>query len=296
MMLPGRIIQKLLLGMILLGLTPNPVSAGEHSTKRMTKKIQLQGERHLTVKMDIGGAVIDLKRGKDGDLVNAEVEYDPDEIQVEINYHRFGEQGRLYLKSRSREDGGLDLDREDNYWYLEFSQQIPISFEIDVGACEANLDFTGLKITGLEMDVGASSVEVDFRKPNPGRISRINIDAGASKLSLTGLGNANFDRLTLDGGVGDFVLDFSGEFEHTSYVDIDIGVGSLTLLVPEDAGVQINTETSFLSSFSMDMEGMEEMERGVYQTRNWGRTEKELVFNIEAGLGSVKIKYMEGSL
>ena len=160
------------------------VSAREHDTKSLTKKIQLKGEKHLTVKMDIGAGIIDLRRNRTGDILNAEVEYDPEEIRVDIDYDRIKDEGKLYLKSKSRHKG-LDLDEEDNYWFLEFSHKIPISFEIDVGACEADFDFTGLKIDKLDMDLGASSVEVDFRKPNLERIEKIDIDVGVIELTIT---------------------------------------------------------------------------------------------------------------
>jgi len=294
----SKIATKILIGLILfvfvltIPINPENPYAGEHSTKSLTKKIELKGEKHLTVKMDIGAGIIDLGRNHTGDILNAEVEYDPEEIRVDIDYHRIKDEGKLYLKSRSR-DKGLDLDEEDNYWFLEFSDKIPISFEIDVGACEADFDFTGLRIDNLDMDLGASSVEVEFRKSNLERIPKIDIDVGASELTITGLGNANFDKLCFDGGVGDFTLDFSGEFEHRAYVDIDIGLGSLTILVPKDAGVQIKSESSFLSSVDIDEDDFDEIEDDLYESDNFGESEKELIFDIEVGLGSVEIKYID---
>ncbi|MCK4404678.1 MAG: hypothetical protein KAW02_06255 [candidate division Zixibacteria bacterium] len=294
----NRTATKIFLGLILFGFvlaTPaylGDAYARKHETKSLTKKIQLVGEKHLTVKMDIGAGIIDVGRNRTGDVLNAEVEYDPEEIRVDIDYHRIKDEGKLYLKSKSKHKG-LNLDTEDNYWFLEFTDRIPISFEIDVGACEADFDFTGLRIDHLDMNLGASSVEVEFRKPNSERIHKINIDVGVSELTITGLGNANFDKLTFDGGVGDFTLDFSGEFEHRAYVDIDIGLGSLTILVPKDAGVQIKSESSFLSSFSIDKRDFDEVEDDLFESDNFGESEKELIFDIEVGLGSVEIEYID---
>jgi hypothetical protein len=268
------------------------LSARRHDTKRITKKIEQAGEKRITVKMDIGAGIIDLKKNNTGDILNAEVNYDPDEQRVDIDYDKRKDEGRLYLESTSRGDG-INLSKEDNYWDLEFGDNIPIGFEMDVGACEADFDFTGLRIDRLDMDLGASSIEVEFRKPNPERISRISMDVGASELTVTGLGNANFDRLSFDGGVGDFTLDFSGDFEHTAYVDIDVGLGSLTILVPKDAGVQIKSETSFLSSIDIDEDDFDEVEDDLYESDNFGDTEKELIFEIEVGLGSVEIEYID---
>ena len=270
-------------------LYPGEAFAARRDTKRMTKTIKHQGEKRLEVIIDIGAGTIDLRRNNTGDILNAEVEYDPDEVRVDIEYDRRKDKGELYLTSERR-DKGLDLDEEDNYWYLEFGDKIPISFEIDVGACEAEFDFSGLRIDGLDMDLGASSIDVDFRTLNPERISIIRIDVGASDLEMHGLGNANFEKLSFDGGVGDFTLDFSGDFEHGAYVDIDVGLGSLTVLVPKDAGVQISSESSFLSSVSIDEDDFDEVEDDLYESDNFGRVDKELIFKIDVGLGSVEVE------
>jgi len=267
------------------------VFARKHETKRITKKIELTDEKRLNVRMDIGAGTIDLKKNDTGDILDADVEYDPDELWVDIDYRKSKDRGRLQLESRTK-DKHIDLDEEDNYWNLEFTDKIAISFEIDIGACEADFDFTGLKIDQLDMDLGASSIEVDFRRPNPERISEISIDVGASSLEINGLGNANFEELSFDGGVGDFTLDFSGEFKHRAYVDIDVGLGSLTILIPRDAGVQIRSESSFLSSVDIDEDDFDEVEDDLYESDSFGQAEKELVFDIEVGLGSVEIEYV----
>ena len=269
--------------------------AREGDTKKMNKTIEFKGEKSLTVEIDFGGGIIDLGENTTGDILDAEVEYDPDKVDIDVDYRKVGDRGKLYLESEF-EDGHLDFDTDYNYWHLEFTNKIPIDFQMDIGACEAEFDFTGLSISDLNLDLGASSAEITFRKPNPERISEISIDVGASELKIEGLGNANFERLSFDGGVGDFTLDFRGELKHKAYVDIDVGLGSLTILLPENIGVRIREEGSFLSSFSIDADEFDEVESKVYESENLGKTEGELIFDIEIGLGSVEIEYIDHSL
>ncbi|MFH1336254.1 MAG: toast rack family protein [Candidatus Zixiibacteriota bacterium] len=285
----------ILAGMLTLGMLSSRILAKERTTRTETKKIESSGEKEVRVKIEIGAAVIDLQKNNSGNILDAEMEYDPDQIKVKADYHKFNDKGKLLLGSDNK-DNDLDLDLEDNYWKLEFGDEVPLSFDIDVGACKADFDFTGLTIDDLQMDVGASSVEMEFRKPNSHRISEINLDVGASKLIVNGLGNANFEELIFDGGAGDFTLDFTGDFDHSAEVNIDIGLGSLSILVPKDAGIQIKKESSFLASFSLDEDEFEEVEDDLYQNNNFGKRKKELIFNIEVGLGSVKVEYADESL
>ncbi|HEX7401451.1 MAG TPA: LiaF domain-containing protein [candidate division Zixibacteria bacterium] len=285
----------ILTGTITLGMLSSQVHAKEHATTTETRKIESSGEKEVKVKIDLGAAVIDLQKNNSGSILDAEMEYDPKQIKVQADYHKFNDKGKLLLESDTK-NNGPDLDLEDNYWKLEFGDQVPLCFDIDVGACQADFDFTGLTIDDLQMDVGASSVEMEFRKPNSHRISEINLDVGASKLIVNGLGNANFEELIFDGGAGDFTLDFTGDFNHSADVYIDIGLGSLSILVPKDAGIQIKKESSFLASFSLDENEFEEVEDDLYQNKNFGKTKKELIFNIEVGLGTVKVEYADESL
>ncbi len=282
-------------GILLLGLIFPQVYGREHSQKTEVKRIEFSGEKEVRVKIEIGVANIDLKKNISGNILDAEMEYDPDRMTVRADYIRSENRGKLYLESDSKEKG-LDLSQDENYWKLEFGDRMPLSFDMDIGACEADFDFTGLLIDELDMDLGASSVEVEFRRPNLKRLSEINIDVGASKLKMYGLGNANFEEMVFDGGAGDFTLDFTGDFDHTANVSIDMGMGSLNILVPKDAGVQIRKESSFLASFSIDEDEFEEVEDDLYENGNFGKTIKQLVFVIEAGLGSVQVEYADGSL
>ena len=277
------------------GMSSPSVQSKTHDTSTEIKKIESSGEKEVSVKIDLGVAVIDLEKNESGNILDAEIEYDPDRIKVITDYRKFNDRGKLFLESQTK-DKGIDLDLEDNYWKLEFGDQVPLSFDIDGGACKADFDFTGLKIGQLEMDLGASSVEAEFRKPNSHRIREINLDVGASKLTMRGLGNANFEEMVFDGGAGDFTLDFTGDFDHSAEVYIDIGLGSLNLVLPKDAGIRIKKGSSFLASFSLDEDEFEEVKDDLFQNANFGKTKKELIFNIEVGLGSVKVEYADESL
>jgi hypothetical protein len=288
-----KIIGKVLLVVATVCLAMPIAFARKGDIEKTSKSIKFEGEKNLTVKIDLGGGTIDLGKNDTGDILDAEMECDPEE--VDIDYHRSGDRGKLYL-GREPEHGHVDWDTEDNYFRLEFTDRIPIDFDMDIGACEAEFDFTGLKINSLTLDLGASSTQIAFKKPSPERISKVSIDVGASELEIKGLGNANFDKLSFDGGLGDFTLDFSGELKHKADVEIDVGMGSLTILLPENIGVRIRKEGSFLSSFSIDEDEFEEVESDVYESENFGKTEGELIFDIEVGLGSVEIEYTDHPL
>jgi hypothetical protein len=263
--------------------------------KEVYKEIDLEDEKSLSVRIEFGAGKINLGKTDSKKIVEADVSYDPSYSEFFFDYDKSKDKGELFIGTELEEEKGINLGdvEEKNWWDLSFTDEIPIDFEIDVGAAEGELDFTGLKITDLDIDIGAAKAWIQFRKPNTEEISRIRIDAGACKLEIEGLGNANFKRMDFDGGVGDFTLDFSGDLRHSADVDIEMGLGHLTILVPEDIGVKIQSNGSILSSISFDKGVFEEVEDDVWTNDKYGETEAELDLKIEVGLGAVDIEMID---
>ena len=263
--------------------------------KEVFKEIDLEGEKSLAVKIEFGAGELYLSKNSSEKILQAEVSYDPAHSDFVYEYDESEGRGKLYLGTDLDEREGLNLDQveEENWWDLTFTDKIPIDFNIDVGAAESELDFTGLKIKDLDIDIGAAKGVITFRKPNPEKISRLKIDTGASKLEIEGLSNANFTRMDFDGGIGDFTLDFSGELKHQAFVNIDMGLGHMTILLPRGTGAKIESKDSILSSLSIEKGAFEEIEEDVWVNDEYGQTAGELNIEIEIGLGAVEIEMID---
>jgi hypothetical protein len=145
------------------------------------------------------------------------------------------EQGNWHLQ------GIPDLTNIKNTWDLSFGSH-PINLTIEAGAYQAEYQFGGLALTNLTVKDGASNVKMDFASPNLAEMSLLKYETGASTVSITGLGNANFSNLTFQSGAGNFTLDFSGAFKRDGSVDIQTGVSDTTLVIPSGIPVQLSVE------------------------------------------------------
>ena len=131
-----------------------------------------------------------------------------------------------------------------------------------------------------------------LRKPNEEELEQIDINAGVTKLRIENLMNANFQQFDFDGGVGQFTLDFNGDIQRKSYADISLGVGQMTILVPESLGVQIKSHSFFLSPLSIDE--FEEIKKGLYQNDSFDNSEQLLFIELKGGLGALNVETIEG--
>lgn len=178
---------------------------------------------------------------------------------------------------------------ESEKWIIDLTGRIPISMDIQLGAGKGIFDFTGLKLKDLDISTGASSVTIMFNKLNPQTIENLNIETGVSRFKAYNLSNANFNKLKFSGGIGSYELDFSGELNKEVDVDIEIGLGSITILIPKYVGARVYYEKNWVSNIDLDKD-FDEEQNNEYVTANYSSASGKINIQIEAGLGSVKVK------
>jgi hypothetical protein len=241
----------------------------------------------LEVRVDLGAGEFRIMVEEMDEVAIADVEYNDRKVEVYADYDERGKTGIVEFESDYRRK--FSVDTEDNRWDIILSDKYPTELEIDIGACEADFDLGGLPLEFLDLDVGATDGEITFSRPNPISTEEIIIDAGAADFRIKKLGNANFRRMTFDGGVGDFEIDFSGDLREKARVDISIGLGSATLYIPRDLPVRIEADDSFLSS--VDFEGPKRgtYDDDYYETDDYNDADYGLDIEISVGLGAVDI-------
>ena len=256
--------------------------------EKVTKAVEAEGAEKLIIDADLGAGEFTLRSADIDEIAIINIEYDSRKIDYEIDYNVKRSTGYLTFDSECRRSKNIDTD--DNFWEIIVSSKYNTEINFDIGACEAEFDFGGIALEYLEIDVGAADGTIEFSKPNPVRLSEINIDAGASSIKMISMGNANFEELNFSGGVGSFDIDLRGEYNGESRVDIEIGLGSAEIIVPKGLPVRIETEGgNWLSSIEFHNEDLDEIDDDLFESPDFDDAEDRLVISVEVGLGSVDI-------
>ncbi len=273
----------LLAGVVLIFAT-----AAWAANETVTKKIDMQGASELVVDGDLGAGTFTIvpKDIEEGAIVN--INYNEQRVGYSVESEI--KKGKCFLSFESEHHNKHNFNSEDNIWDITLSTRYSTSVKLDLGACDADLDFGGVPLTELNLDIGAASGKIDFSKPNPGTLDEINIDAGASSVKLLSLGNANFRNMSFSGGAGSFDLDFRGKLRGKSEADIEIGLGSADIILPEGTAVRIETNGgNWFSSIDFDKRGLDEVDDNVYESPDFDKAESKIVLNLEVGMGSIDI-------
>jgi hypothetical protein len=250
----------------------------------MTASRSHAGEDVLRVSVEYGAGTLRLASAPAGALYRADLRYDRSMFAPRIDY----EDGRLQVALRGngpvrgRNIRGGELD-------LLLSPAVPLELDLQFGAADASLDLGGLTIRSFRLQTGASRTSVTVSTPNPERARLAEIEVGAARLEATGLGNLNAERLSVRGGVGDIILDFTGDWQGDMAAQVEMGLGSLTLRVPQGLGVRVN-RSGALSSF--DGQGLTRRDNS-YLSENFEAAPHKLVVSMEAALGRVRVVWVD---
>jgi len=211
------------------------VETGVTQTFEINEPLE-SGLETASVNIEMGAGTLDLSGGTES-LVEGEVIYNVKSWKPTVT--RVG--NSVTIKQENTSTVGIPDGTIKNKWNILLGS-VPMDLSLSTGAYEGTLDLSGLSITSLSIRDGASKSSVHFDTPNPVEMSILRYTTGASEVSLKGLGNANVDQVSFDGGVGSYELDFTGALTKDLNVTIKSGMSDIKLVFPTGcrANVTIN--------------------------------------------------------
>lgn len=261
-----------------------PSVAEGQSWKTVTMSRQLDASEEIRVYVEYGAGAFTVRSIDEGLLYRMNLRYDEDKFEPVADFS--GDRLHLGVETIGR---SVNLKgREAGELELELARGVPMDLDLEFGAVKADIDLGGLALTDLDISTGASESFVDVSEPNPLQMSTATFEAGAAEFEVHRLGNLNAERIEIDAGVGAITVGLEGRWRGDAEVSIDMGLGSLELIVPEGLGVRLRKD-SFLTS--LDSEGL--IKRGdVYESPDFADAEHRVVIDLDAAFGSIAVKWV----
>ncbi len=301
-------VRKLWLTFLLLSITPVLAGVGANITAAGSSPTTLFAERtiitidevladdvnRMEIEIEFGLGGISVERGNPVKAVTGYLQYDEEYIRPEIDYRVRGGVARFSLATESTRGTweGLRMpDMESPESELYFTTRIPMEINFSCGLGEANLDLGELQVTELNLENGLGETTLDFSALNSVELRQIEVGNGLGKLTARNLSNSRAEKLNFDCGLGSADLDFSGETLRDMSVDVNIGLGSVTMFIPRGFNVEMEAEENFLSS--IDTRDMVIRGGGRYQSENFDPRKPTLYITASVGLGSININWTD---
>jgi hypothetical protein len=276
-------VSRILIAAALAGSLLVPAVAAAQEWETLNASRRTAGEDLLRVYLEYGAGTLKLAPGTTGTLYRANVKYDARSFTPEVDYAngrlRFGVSGGTG-RGRNMRAGELNL---------QLSPDVPLELELRFGAAEAAIELGGLRVRRLDIQTGASTTLLNVSRNNAETCRLAELQVGAARFEAVGLGNLNAQRLRVKGGVGEVILDFTGEWSRDLDARVEMGLGALTLRMPRGLGVRIN-RGGILTSF--DSEGLTKRGKSYY-SENWNDAGRKLSLDLEAAFGSIKVVWVD---
>jgi hypothetical protein len=246
------------------------------------ERIPLEDVASAEAEIRLGAGELLLTAGEEELLFSGDFRTNVADWAPEVTWN-----GGILRVAQGDDEGFPNSNGVENEWELRFSPDVVWDMDLEIGASDGELDFTGLPLSRLHLDTGASNTEVNFGEPNTAEMDELRIRAGATSLEVEGIGNASPEEVRVEGGVGDLRLNFSGEWRNSATVRVTTGAGSLVLRFPEGVGVRVETESGISS---INTEGEWTRSGDAYVNEAYGDAEIELIVDLSVGVGSVELE------
>jgi len=242
-----------------------------------------QNNNETTLVFKITGGEFFLTSGAEG-LVDGSIKYNVEQWAPEFtrrdNFFEIKQVSPFRVS-------GIPTGNVENIWEIALTHLLPLDITIEGGASKNSLDFTGLQVSNLKVLQGASDSTLRFDSSNPVKMEEFIFTTGASSAKLYGLGYANFEKMTMSAGAGDYTLDFSGALTMDSTVDIKAGISNVTILIPENMKVVVNNQGTVSN---INTKGTWLVTDDTYTTLSEGYT---LTINLDMAVGNVNLNHAE---
>jgi hypothetical protein len=276
------VIAILVLSMLACSVTINTPSQRFNTSPTKTEEISVEalpaGEV-ADLRLEFGAGELTLNPGDQDMLVTGTAKYNVKELKptIEVN-------GDEVVIS----NGDLDVDdmpilkNYKNAWDLSLGKD-PMNLVIEAGAYESDIKLGDLSLHSLRVSDGAAQVDLGFSQPNQVEMDTLRYETGASQVHLTGLANANFSSMIFKGGIGEYVLDFSGDLKRDANVSIEAGLSSVQIIVPEGMAAVVTFNGGLAN---VDIDSGWEQSGDEYSTTGQGPV---LTINVNLGAGNLEL-------
>jgi hypothetical protein len=258
--------------------------AGAQSWRTLDVSKQLSDPSPVAVQVVYGTGTFGLRGTGNPLLYHMQLRYDASRTEPRHSFDAAGRKLELGVQKSDMRFTGRK-DGETGRLQVELSRAAPLDLSLDLGAVEADLDLTGLKLSRLEIESGASDAKLRFDSLNPVPMTVLDISLGAASFRGERLANANARDVRVDAGVGNVELDFGGQWTQDVDLNVEVTVGVVTIHVPSDVGVRVTVKKV---AGSFEHEGLIERD-GAWVSANWGSARHKLTVSAETVFGKIAI-------
>jgi hypothetical protein len=277
--------KKIIVVIIIIMLTSLACSFNMNAPKVTTEKETVlklneavpQNQENSDLEIGMGAGRLNIIGGSN-EWITGEIKYNVPIWNPNISKTSNG----IRIIQETKNQIGIPDDNVLNDWNIILGDH-PTNLEINAGAYQGNLDLSGIPLTNLRISDGASQSNIRFDTLNPVSMTSFYYSTGASTVDFEGLANANFENLVFEGGAGSYSLDFSGDLQRDTDIEITYGLGDVKIYIPNGVPAYVIVEGGLNN---VELRGTWNVSGNEYSIEGSG---PQLFFTVKLGLGNLQL-------
>jgi hypothetical protein len=193
---------------------------------------------------DIAMADFSIEPGPAGEPLRVEAQYDSARYELLETLESYGEVGWTYRLSFDSKSW-LKMIGINNSEHIRVRlivpRDSPLSIEGTTGIGKSELELGGLWLIDVDLETKLGEHRVSFSEPLAGPMNSFKMKSGMGELSIDQLGNASPLTVALDHNIGEISVGLLGPWMRDADIDIDVGLGGCSVLVPDNVALDLET-------------------------------------------------------
>lgn len=240
------------------------------------------------IEINFGAGELNIAPGADGALVSGTATYNVAQLKPSVSNN----DGQVVIEPERQVNLSSFPDGDiENRWDLTLGS-FPMELSITTGIATSRLELGDLLLEELRVVTGAADCSVSFTEPNRTPMESLRFTGGGSQTLLTGLANAYTEDIIFKGGAGDYTLDFSGQLREDLDVEIDAGLGQVTLRVPDTLRATVSVTNLLAKVEPTGAWQQSPDDDGQYVVTGDDNQDYEIKITVRIGAGNLKLETM----
>jgi hypothetical protein len=265
-----------------------PAMVSAQAWRTVSAERQLREIDTLRVRVDYTVGALSIGSTTDSILYRSRLRYDADRFEPVRTFDLASNTLRMGVRGDADVPLRIGGGSEEGTLALDLTRSHPVDLDIDLGATNAVIDLSGIAVSRLAINSGASEITLLFGSANPIAMQELSIDAGVARLEIQKLGNANAERVRITGSAASVDLDLNGAWQGDRELQVALTFGAATIRVPRGTAVSVK-HSRVLGTF--DSAGLTQR-NGVHVSDDWDTAEKRLIVDARTTFGTLSLQWI----
>ena len=264
---------------------------GSDKAKQIILNENVNNLTKLKVNYNFSGTDIIISDSDSTQMLNASIEYFENSKKPILKFDKIGNTGIIDIQNEVLSSFNFNDESKKitNQLFLPGELLVKLNFDIQMSNIEFNLKDAIISDIALNFGIGNGKIKLNNYNKNS-ECKTLDIDLGMGALYIKNIGNLICNSMKFKAGLGSLKIEFSKEIIQNIDIDIIVGMGSATLIIPKSINATIIYKPNLFANTNFD--GMVLIDNNTYRNEDYNSKNPMITFSTSISIGSLNLNWI----